>query len=438
MKLVIKTIAVNLIVLILVTAAGNLRAADVLQIVIEQGLDSALPIAVVPFGSEGRTPPVDVAAVIAANLARTGRFSPMPFEDLPSRPSEFSEIRFQDWRLFGMEYLVVGQSKQLPNGEFEVQFRLIDVYKGKQLVGYRVPAAASKLRLTAHQVSDIIYEKLTGDRGAFATRIAYVTVESRARGSKVFRLQLSDADGYDARTLLESSEPLLSPAWSPDGNRIAYVSFEDKNSAIYIQDVRSGRRERVAAGAGINSAPAWSPDGRRLALTRSRDGDPEIYILDLSSGRFQRLTHNPAIDTEPSFSPDGRSLIFTSDRGGGPQIYSYDLANGTTRRITFNKGNYNTRARFSPDGRSLVLVHGGQRGYKIALLDLETDGFRVLTETRLDESPSFAPNGSMIIYTTTGLRGSELAATSVDGRVRQRLTQRGGEVREPAWSPFRK
>lgn len=423
-------------VLCLCAAPAPARDGDLLRIVIEKGLDSALPIAIVPFGGGAEDPPADVASVIAANLARTGRFAPMPFEDLPSRPSEFSEVRFQDWRLFGMEYLVIGRTDRLPSGEFEVRFRLVDVYRGKQLVGYRVPSQADKLRLTAHQISDIIYEKLTGERGAFATRVAYVTVE-RGRGkNKVFRLQLADADGFNARTLLESPEPLLSPAWSPDGNRIAYVSFEDGNSAIYVQDIRSGQRERVAGGVGINSAPAWSPDGSRLALTRSLDGNPEIYLLDLRTRRFTRLTNNAAIDTEASWAPDGRSLVFTSDRGGGPQIYRHELATGTTRRLTFNKGNYNTRARFSPDGRSLVMVHGDD-GYRIALFDLETDGFRVLTDTRLDESPSFAPNGSMIIYTTTGPRGSELAATSVDGRVRQRLTQHGGEVREPAWSPYR-
>jgi TolB protein len=427
----------TLLLLLAAAALAHAQRDDLLRIIIEKGLDSALPIAIVPFEAGEAAVPLDVAAVIAADLARSGRFAPMPVEDLPSRPSEFSQIRFGDWRLYGMNNLVIGRIQTLPSGEFDIQFRLVDVYSGKQLVGFRVPSTPGNLRLTAHQISDIIYEKLTGERGAFATNVAYVTVERGPGDAKLFKLHLADADGYNARTLLESAEPLLSPAWSPDGRRIAYVSFEDKNSAVYVQDIETGRRERVAGGIGINSAPAWSPDAGRLAMTRSKDGNPEIYVFDLRTRVFRRLTNDPAIDTEPVWSSDGRSIAFTSDRGGGPQIYSIDLLGGDVRRLTFGIGDYAARARFSPDGRSIAFVYGGERGYQIALLDLETRGFRVLTDARLDESPSFAPNGSMIIYTTMGARGTELAATSVDGRVRQRLTQRGGEVREPAWGPFR-
>jgi len=426
-----RQLASVLLVLSLVPAA----AQAVLDITIE-GVEKALPIAVVPFGWQAPgAPPVDVAGIIAADLERSGRFAPMPFADLPAMPSAFADVRFKDWRLLGMENLVIGRLLAQSDGSFQIEFRLIDVFRARQLAGYRVPARAANLRYAAHQIADIIYEKLLGESGAFATRIAYVTVDDTPAG-KVYRLQLADADGHGARTLVKSREPLMSPAWSPDGKRIAYVSFEDRNSAIYIQDVASGSREQLSGREGINSAPAFSPDGTRLAMTLSRDGNPEIYVLELDSRRLTRMTNNRAIDTEAQFTPDGRALIFTSDRGGGPQIYRLSLRDGAVERITYNLGRYNARGRLSPDGRRLAMVHGDESGYHIGLLDLDSREFEILTDSRLDESPSFAPNGSMIIYTTVGRRGTELAAVSVDGRVRQSLTQGDTEVREPAWGPL--
>jgi len=301
-----------------------------------------------------------------------------------------------------------------------------------------VPTTADNLRLTAHHVADLIYERLLDVKGAFATRIAYVTVDRVAKDKSIYRLQVADADGYDPHTILESAQPLLSPAWSPDGTSLAYVSFEERNSAIYLQDIRSGRREKLISGSGINSAPAFSPDGQRLAVTLSRDGNPEIYLFGLVSKSLTRLTNHPAIDTEAHWAPDGQSIVFTSDRGGGPQIYRVSSAGGEARRITYDMGDYNARARFSPDGTKLAVVHGSERGYQIAVLDLATSSFAVVTDTRQDESPSFAPNGSMIIYATMTVRGTELAATSTDGRLKQRLALQRGEVREPAWGPFRK
>jgi TolB protein len=419
-----------------VFAARDTR--DVLEIRITHGIEGALPIAIVPFEwSAPDAPPENVSTVIASDLSRSGRFAPMPTADLPARPAEFSAINFKDWRLLGMENLVIGRTLREPDGGFVVEFRLVDVFKAKQIAGYRVPSSAANLRLTAHHISDIIYEALLKVKGAFATRIAYVTVKKTGAGESVYRLQVADADGHNANTILESNQPLLSPAWSPDGSRLAYVSFEEGNSAIYVQHVQTGDRERVAYGRGINSSPSFSPDGRRLAMTLSGDGNPDIYVLDLATKRRQRLTTHPAIDTEATWAPDGRGIAFTSDRGGGPQIYRVDLDGGKPRRVTFGMGDYNTRARFSPDGRKLALVNGGRSGYRIALLDLESTNFELLTDARLDESPSFAPNGSMIIYATMGASGTELAATSVDGRVRQRLAVQTGEVREPAWGPFR-
>ena len=415
-------------------AAGT--ATGELTIRIEQGIKSALPIAVVPFATIGGGVP-DVADIVISDLARSGQFAPMSVADLPARPTSFSAVNFKDWRLLGMENLVIGKVLRAVEGSFVVEFRLIDVYKGEQLLGSRIPSSRENLRLTAHHIGDLIYEKLLSIKGAFATRIAYVTVEKRSPGESVHRLQVADADGFDPHTILESGQPLLSPAWSPDGTKLAYVSFEGKNSSIYLQDIRSGSREEIVAGPGINSAPAFSPDGKRLAVTLSRDGNPEIYVLNLGSRQLKRMTDHPAIDTEANWAPDGRSLVFTSDRGGGPQIYRLTLNAGSPQRITHNMGAYNARARHSPDGEQLAVVHRGDRGYRIAIVDLKTGAYEILTDASLDESPSFAPNGSMIIYATMGARGTELAATSTDGRLKQRLALQRGEVREPAWGPFR-
>jgi TolB protein len=413
-------------------ACGDAYA--VLTIKITKGVEGALPIAVVPFGST--TPlPVDIAAVINDDLKASGRFAPMAPAEMVGQPHDVGEIDFADWRRVAMENLVVG-SVAPASGGYQVNFRLVDVYKGTQLVGYQIPAQPNQLRIVAHQIADIIFERLTGIRGAFATRIAYVTV-TRSGGGKTYQLQVADADGYDPQTLLTSPQPLMSPAWSPDGRRLAYVSFEGKNSAIYVQDLGSGSRQEVASGPGLNSAPAWSPDGSRLAMTLSRGGDPEIYVMNVGSRQLNRVTEDPAIDTEPSWSPDGSRLLFTSDRGGGPQIYEVSASGGSARRLT-HSGKYNASGSYSPDGKYITFLHGDGGAYRIAIMDLDTGQMKSLTETRLDESPSFAPNSSMIIYATVGAGGTELAAVSVDGRVRQNLALLRGEVRDPAWGPFRK
>lgn len=410
----------------------------VLDIKITQGMEQALPIAVVPFAAdipEGDTLPVDLHVTIANDLARSGRFKPMDIQDMPQRPHRFQDVNFSDWRLLGMENVLLGNIKGRENGNYEIEFRLVDIYGGTQIAGFRIPASKNQLRRTAHRISNIVFEKLTGIPGAFDTRIAYVTVQKQIDGSKLFALQIADADGFNPKVLLESSEPLMSPSWSPDGHKLAYVSFEGKSSSIYVQDITTGTRERVASHDGINSAPAFSPDGTRLALTLSRDGNPEIYILHLSGNRLQRVTRNRAIDTEPFWSPESDKLAFTSDRGGSPQIYEVTLRDGSVKRLTF-EGQYNARPRYSPDGKALTMVHGSNGNYRIAIKDLEGGYLEVLTRGSQDESPSFAPNGSMIIYATSGRGGSELAAVSADGRVHQRLALQEGEVREPAWGPF--
>jgi len=415
----------------------SFNAHAVLDIRITQGIEEALPIAIVPFEWQGSPDelPVEMHVTIANNLSRSGRFRTMDPRNMPQQPTQFSQVNFQDWRLMGMENIVIGNVLRQPDGNYEIEFRLVNIYSGTQIAGFRVPARRDQLRRTAHRISDIVFERLTGIRGAFDTRVAYVTVKTLPDGNRQHSLQIADADGFNPQILLESDEPLMSPAWSPDGEKIAYVSFEGRNSSIFVQDIRTGSRDQVAANPGINSAPAWSPDGTRLALTLSKDGDPEIYILHLASRNLVRVTNNRAIDTEPVWSPDGRSILFTSDRGGSPQIYQVSALGGTAERITFT-GNYNARARYSPDGRSITMVHGAQGQYRIAVMDLNQRQVNILTNSRHDESPSFSPNGSMIIYATSQARGSELAAVSADGRVHQRLALQEGEVREPAWGPF--
>ncbi len=409
----------------------------VLDIQITEGMEEALPIAIVPFGwsQAANLPPLRPSDIIVSDLQRSGRFKPMDFADLPQQPHTADAINFQDWRLLGMENIVIGNLHLTTTGDYEIEFRLFDVYRESQIAGFRITSTAAQLRRNSHKVSDIIYEKLTGVRGAFSTRVAYITVDKLADGSSVHSLEIADADGYNPRVLLQSPEPLLSPSWSPDGKKLAYVSFEGKNSAIYIQEILTGNRKQVQASPGINSAPAWSPDGSRLAMTLSKDGNPEIYIQHIPTGILQRVTNHSAIDTEPNWSSDGNRLVFTSDRSGGPQIYEVDVRGGAPQRVSF-EGKYNARPRYAPDDESIAVVHAVNGAYRIAVIDKKTGFTNVLTEATLDESPSFAPNGHMIIYSTTGFRGSELAAVSTDGRVRQRLALKKGEVREPAWGPF--
>jgi TolB protein len=416
----------------------SLHVHAVLDIKITQGIEQALPIAIVPFSwsQASNVAPLDLTAVITADLKRSGRFDVMDELDLPQRPTEFDAINFNDWRKLGMENILIGNLTLTDNGDYDVSFRLIDVYRGKQIAGFRIPAKPNLLRRVAHQISDIIFEKLTGTAGAFDTRVAYITVK-KTKEKKIHTLQIADADGFNAQILLESPEPLLSPSWSPDGKKIAYVSFEGKNSAIYVQDILTGKRDRVAAFEGINSAPSWSPEGSRLAMTLSKDGNTEIYIMSLHSKTLKRMTNHSGIDTEPTWSPDGRKLAFTSDRSGGPQIYEMDIRGGRPKRVSF-EGKYNVRPAYSPDGKFITLVHAVNGSYHIGLLDLSNGYINTLTDAKLDESPSFAPNGGMIIYATTGVRGAQLAAVSTDGRIHQRLGLQQGDVREPAWGPFLK
>lgn len=417
------------------------QAGATLTIEITQGVDGALPIAIVPFSWQGVGKPAeDLAGIIASDLLRSGRFKPLPEEQMISTPHEAKEVDYQVWRVLDVDNLVVGRMMIAPEGGYRIQFQLLDSIKGGQLAGYSFHSERHDLRRAAHEISDIIYEKLTGIRGAFDTRIAYVTVKHDAKGKQQYQLAVSDADGHNEQIIYESSQPVLSPNWSPDGKKLSYVSFARGRPEIYIQDIATPSFHRLPFYPGLNNAPAWSPDGKRLALTLSKDGNPEIYIYEVASKKFHRITKNYAIDTEPAWMPDGSALVFTSDRGGGPQLYRIFVgafgAKGRAKRISF-EGSYNARASVSADGKYVAMVHLHNGRYRIGVLELETDRFSVLTDARLDESPSFAPNGSMIIYATIHNNRGVLAAVSVDGRAQQRFRLRQGDVREPAWSPFK-
>lgn len=413
-----------------------------LTIDITQGVEGALPIAIVPFVWEGQKAlPEDITAVVRSDLQRSGRFAPVANEDLVDRPTVGSQINFQTWRVLNVDNLVVGKISLLKDGKYQVQFQLFDIYKATQLAGYSIKSSAKGLRRTAHRISDIIYEKLMGIRGAFDTHIAYVTVTEKGEArTKLYKLAIADSDGHNERIIYSSIHPVLSPSWSPDGRNIAYVAYQRGRPELYIQNVYTRRAKRVSSYQGLNNAPAWSPDGEKLAMTLSKDGNPEIYIMDVKTGKLTRITRNYAIDTEPAWFPNGKSLVFTSDRGGGPQLYQVDIgfrgASGKVKRLTY-EGSYNARASISPDGKKIAMVHRLEGNFHIAVLDLKTEHFTVLTDTKLDESPSFAPNGSMIIYATEYNDKGVLSAVSVDGRSKQRLSLQQGDVREPVWSPFK-
>jgi len=414
-----------------------LPAQAVLQIEITQGVEGALPIAITPFKldpGEAR-PPEDIAAIVATDLRSSGLFSPVPAAEFPEQLDSASDVNYQLWRNRGIEKIVFGSIDATSEGGYDVQFGLLDAIYGEPLTGYSIPTTRTDLRRAAHKISDLIFEKLTGMPGAFSTRVAYISTQLLASGKKHYVLQVADSDGYNPNTIFTSDWPIMSPAWSPDGSRIAYVSFESQRPEIFIQEVAGGTRFSAAGPTRLNSAPSWSPDGQRLALTRSENGNPDIYILDLASDNLTRLTDYSSIDTEPVWMPDGESLVFTSDRTGGPQLYKVSASGGEPQRLTF-EGNYNADADISPNGEEIAMVHRDGSGYHIAVQDLQSGQMRVLTQGRLDESPSFAPNGSMILYGMTYGGREVLAAVSQDGRARQRLRLQEGEVREPVWGPL--
>ncbi|MCW8922327.1 MAG: Tol-Pal system beta propeller repeat protein TolB [Gammaproteobacteria bacterium] len=412
----------------------------VLNIEITEGVEGSLPIAVVPFQWPGsvKLADADVSAIIASDLARSGKFAPLPVKDLIAYPKQPEDVHFPSWRMTGVDHLVIGGIRQEPNNQYQVYFRLFDVLKGEQVLGYSFAATRNSLRSVAHRISDRIIESLTGLSGAFDARIAYVTAKQQPGEPVTYLLQAADTDGFNSQNLLTSTEPVMSPVWSPDGTQLAYVSFEHGVPEVFVHDIYTAKRQLVTKFKGINGAPSWSPDGTRMAVTLSKDGNPDIYILDLVDKSLKRITRHWSIDTEAVWMPDGNSLVFTSSRSGKPQLYRVSIeGDARPQRLTF-EGKYNANASVSQDGETISFVHGADNSYRIAVLYLETGLVQLVTDGPLDESPEFSPNGSMILYASQHNGKPVLAAVSTDGRHKQRLGLSDGEVREPAWSSVKK
>ena len=415
--------------------AGNASAQQVIEIT--KGIDDPTSIAIVPFGWAGQgAPSQDIAKIVGSDLRRSGLFAPIKPKDMLGQPHQSSDVHFRDWRAIDVDYVVVGTVRVGGGAKpLQVQYELLDVVKQQRLILEKMSGTEDQIRDLAHAVSDKVYEKITGIRGAFSTKIIYVSAANRQKGRYNYRLYKADADGAREQLIVESEEPLLSPSWSPDGREVAYVSFESGRPAIYRQHLSTGARDKLTNFKGLNSAPAWSPDGKKLAMVLSKDGNPDIYVMDLATKSLRRLTRSSAIDTEPSWYPDGKSLVFTSDRGRAPQIYKVSLATGSIERLTF-EGGYNARASVLPDNSGLILVHRSNRQFHIAEYNFATERMRALTKTSLDESPSVAPNGRMVIYATQSSGRGILAAVSTDGNVKYNFPRTSRDVREPAWSPW--
>jgi TolB protein len=428
-------LGIALPVLAALLAAPPARAD--LQVLITKGVTDPIPIAVVPFAHAPADGGFDVAGVVQQDLDSSGRFRLMARQQMHTLPTSAAQVQAPDWKAAGEDYVLVGRVSAAAAGRLEVDCDLVNTATGQAVGSARFIADGASLRNAAHQVSDFVYQKILGVRGAFATRIAFVTVQGEAP-DRHYRLVIADADGENPRVILESAQPIMSPAWSADGQWIAYVSFENRLSAVYVQRVSTGERRLVSARAGVNGAPAFSPDGKRLALTLSGSGgNLDVWILNLGTQQLTRLTNDPAVDTEPAWSPDGNSIYFTSDRAGGPQIYRVNVANPSRiQRITFGSS-YDARPVVSPDGKRLAFVTLDGKNYRIAVQDLASGTVTVLSHGRLDQSPSFAPNGATIIYVGRDGSVDTLQTVSVDGLVTQRLKSSDqGEVREPVWGPF--
>ncbi|MBD3648735.1 MAG: Tol-Pal system protein TolB [Pseudomonadales bacterium] len=420
--------------LVLFVAAAPTKTCAELTIEVTKVVDNAFRVAIVPFDWRGNKPlSEDVTSIVDSDLTLSGRFETLPPEQMLSLPHKSDEVLFRDWRLLDVEYLVIGRMEPLDYG-VRLHFELYNVFKQSMELSRTIEGGPNDLRDMAHYVSDQVFEELTGIEGAFSTRIMYVTVTGSIP-NRQFQLNIADADGHRVDTVLRSSEPILSASWDPKGERIAYVSFEkDRKPAIYMRNLVDGTLQQLTGYRGLNGAPAFSPDGNELAIVLSKDGNPDIYTLNIETRRLRRITRHYAIDTEPSWGPDGKSIIFTSNRGGQPQIYQIHLEDFQIERLTF-EGDYNAKASVVPDGSGLVMVHRRNGTFHIAYLDLRRGRLTVLTETALDESPSIAPNGSMLIYATQVDGQGILAAVSIDGGVKFNLPSTEGDVREPAWSP---
>lgn len=416
---------------------GISNAYAELTIVITEGSNKAQPIAVVPFANKGGIAvPFDIAKIIADDLQRSGDFDTLPVNRMLSLPENMEQVFFRDWRLLGQNYVLVGQiSFDAGTNNYQITYELVDVPNQKRIVGEVVSANSMGLRRLAHRISDTVYERILGIKGAFSTKIAFITLQQVSKTVQEYRLQVADADGQNSFTLFKSPGIIMSPAWSNDGQHLVYVSYHSGRPAIYIQHVSSGHQRKVTGFPGINGAPMWSPDDSSLVMTLSKDGNPEIYRYNLATSVIDRLTNHYGIDTEASWSPDGKDLVFTSDRSGNPQVYRMSLKDRTPKRLTFI-GQYNARPRFSLDGKIIYYVHQVKGDFHIASINMATGEQLILTSTPLDESPSLSPNGRMIMYATRSNNRGVLGVVSIDGGAKYILPSEHGDVREPAWSPF--
>lgn len=418
----------SIIFFVVALTSSTVNAA--LEIEISGGSAQQIPIAIVPFGQAGTSSQDKIGDIIAADLRRSGLFRVLETGGVASQPTDISQVKYAEWAALQAQAITVGNIVALPGNRLKVTFKLADVLKQTQLASMEYSIAPNQLRLTAHKIADVIYQKLTGEGAIFASRVAYIN-KSKGR----YALQVADADGVNPQTVVSSNEPIISPAWSPDGSKIAYVSFEKKKPIIFVQSLTTGQRLTLANFKGNNSAPSWSPDGRKLAIVLTHSANSQIYTINADGTGLKQLTKSSTIDTEPEWSPDGKWIYFTSDRGGNPQIYKVSSIGGEAQRVTF-QGDHNLSPHFSPDGKSLVMVRNNGGKYSIALQDLTSGQVQLLSDGADDESPSFAPNGRVVLYATrAGGRGA-LAAVSSDGRVRQRLSESGGDIREPSWGPL--
>lgn len=422
-----------------VVVSQSVAAAE-LNIEITQGVDNPIPIAVVPFTWQGGIAlGEEIDRIVSADLQQVGEFRALSPANMLSMPDEASEVYFRDWRILAQDYLLIGKVNHSPGSQLvQVQYEFFDVTREQKLVGEMLTGSIDQLRDIAHEISNVVYEQVTGNRGAFSTEILYVSAQFISPELTYYRIEKADYDGHRSQVLVESQEPLMSPAWSPDGRQIAYLSFETNLPRIYIQEIATGERRQITDFPGINSSPVWSPDGTKLAMVLSKDGSPDVYVMDLMTSQLTRLTDHPRAETEPSWTADSRSVLFTSDRTGQPQIYQVPITGGFPERLTFDCF-YCAKGRFLPDGKNLVHVRRDTRednSYSIAIFNIDTQRVITLTDTSLDESPSVAPNGSMIMFATTVNGRGILDAVSIDGRVKFRLPSSQGDVREPSWSPF--
>jgi len=418
--------ATLLAALLLLTGAAQAQ----LTIEIIGGGANQIPIAVLPFAGESALPH-SITEIVEQDLSRSGRFRAIFVGGVSPLPTDIAQVDFPEWKSRLADALLIGEAKRLSEGRFEVRFRLLDVLKQSQIGGIAFTLTAAQVRLTAHKIADFVYEKLTGERGVFSTRIAYIVKQGPR-----YELRVADADGQNAQSILISPEPIMSPAWSPDGTRMAYVSFQNKKPILFVQSLSANKQPApVANYRGSNSAPAWTPDGRQLAAVLTKDGGSQIYLMNADGANLRRITFSGGIDTEPFFTPDGQSIYFTSDRGGSPQIYRMPVSGGEPVRISF-EGDYNVSPRVSPDGKTLAYISRVSGRFQLMAMDLESKQIQTLTDGQRDESPSFAPNGRIILYASDVDNRGVLAAVSSDGRFKQRLGIQAADVREPSWGPF--